>query len=70
MNWKVCGDSKKLSPKRRAELCEKILAGAESVNWAFVSEMIIDQLNIYNAARKAMETAVTGLSITARGDFG
>ena len=57
-------DSKKLSPKRRAELCEKILAGAESVNWSFVSEMIIDRLNIYNAARKAMETAVTGLSIT------
>ena len=40
-------DSKKLSPKRRAKFCEEILAGAESVNWAFVSESTIDDLNIY-----------------------
>lgn len=56
-------DSKKLSPKRRAKFCEEILAGAESVNWAFVSESTIDDLNIYQAARKAMEKAVEGLSV-------
>lgn len=56
-------DSKKLSPKRRADLCEAILAGAESVNWAFLGEDVIDKFNIYNAAREAMETAVNGLSV-------
>ena len=39
------------------------MAGAESVNWAFVSESTIDDLNIYQAARKAMEKAVEGLSV-------
>ena len=56
-------DSKKLSPKRRAKFCEDIMAGAESVNWAFVDEVTIDNLNIYQAARKAMEVAVDGLSV-------
>tara|TARA_B100000674_G_scaffold466436_1_gene450424 strand:+ start:3425 stop:4180 length:756 start_codon:yes stop_codon:yes gene_type:complete len=57
-------DSKKLSPKRRAELCEKIIDGAESVHWAFVGEALIDEVNIYQAARQAMESAVSGLSVT------
>ena len=57
-------DSKKLSSKRRAQLCEAILAGAESVNWAFVNEVTIDLCNIYQAARQAMEASVNGLSVT------
>lgn len=56
-------DSKKLTPKRRAALCKKILEGAESVHWAFVGEKIIDEINIYQAARQAMEAAVNGLSV-------
>lgn len=54
-------DSKKLSPKRRAELLPEILAVAEvSVAHASVEE--IDRLNILRAAQLAMVRALAGLS--------
>lgn len=53
-------DSKKLSPKRRAVLCDALLACADvSVAHASVEE--IDELNILRASHLAMERAVLGL---------
>lgn len=53
-------DSKKLSPKRRAALCDALLACADvSVAHASVEE--IDELNILRASHLAMERAVLGL---------
>ena len=56
-------DSKKLSPKRRAELCKKILDGAECVNWSFIDERKIDEINIFQAAKQAMLDSVAGLVV-------
>ena len=54
-------DSKKLTAKRRAVLCEAILASAEvSVAHASVEE--IDEINILRASHLAMERALAGLS--------
>lgn len=54
-------DSKKLTAKRRAVLCEAILACAEvSVAHASVEE--IDEINILRASHLAMERALAGLS--------
>jgi ribonuclease HII len=54
-------DSKKLTAKRRAALCEAILASAEvSVAHASVEE--IDEINILRASHLAMERALAGLS--------
>jgi len=56
-------DSKKLSPKRRAELAVEIRARALSWAVAFVSETEIDAINIYEASRKAMTLALSRLSV-------
>lgn len=56
-------DSKKLSAKRRGELCKKILDGAECVHWSFVDERKIDEINIFQAARQAMVESVMGLAV-------
>jgi ribonuclease HII len=54
-------DSKALSAKRRAELCDLIQAQAEvSIAHATVEE--IDDLNILRASHLAMERAVAGLT--------
>lgn len=60
---KGLNDSKKLSSKRRAALCQEIMDGAESVSWSFVGERRIDEVNIFNAARQAMTEAVQALSV-------
>ena len=53
-------DSKKLTARRRAALCEAILASAQvSVAHASVEE--IDSLNILRASHLAMERALAGL---------
>ena len=54
-------DSKRLSPARREELCERIMAVADvAVAHASVAE--IDQLNILRAAHLAMRRAVAALA--------
>ena len=53
-------DSKKLGPRRRETLCERILGGAEAV-WAEVSAEEIDRLNILRATHLAMARAVAAL---------
>ncbi len=57
-------DSKKLSPKIRAELYEKIVAQAISYAVEEVSVEEIDALNIYNATKAGMTRAVRNLPVT------
>ena len=58
-------DSKKLSPKKRDELFDKIKENALAYNIAFASVDEIEKLNILNAAMLAMKRAVEGLSVKA-----
>lgn len=55
-------DSKKLSPKKREEFY-KILTTHPQIKWGIgrVSEKVIDQINIKNAAELAMEKALKNL---------
>lgn len=48
-------DSKKLSEKKREELYPKILAGALYARTCFIGEGVIDEINILNATKRAME---------------
>ncbi|WP_090233237.1 ribonuclease HII [Fictibacillus solisalsi] len=54
-------DSKMLSEQRREELYEKILNQAAAVGLGIVSAPEIDQINIYQASKKAMVKAVRAL---------
>ncbi len=56
-------DSKKLSAKKREELYSIITSNALSYAVSIVSEKVIDKINIYNASKKAMEEAISGLHI-------
>ncbi len=55
-------DSKKLSPKKREELFDKIIEMAVSYSIFSVDEGIIDEINILNATHMAMNKAVDSLS--------
>lgn len=55
-------DSKKLTPKKRRLLREEIEKKALSVVTVFISEEIIDEINIYEASRLAMTKAIAGLN--------
>lgn len=55
-------DSKKLTPKKREELYDKITEIAISYSIFSVDEKEIDEINILNATHKAMNGAVDGLS--------
>ena len=57
-------DSKKLSPKKRDELFEKIIKIAISYSIFAVDEKEIDQINILNATYKAMNGAIENLSVS------
>lgn len=56
-------DSKKLSEKKREQLSDIIKEKAVAYSIASVSENEIDEINIRNAAHKAMVHAVAGLSV-------
>ena len=56
-------DSKKLSPKRRSDLCIQIKQRSLAWSIAFASVEEIDKLNILNATLLAMERAIAGLDI-------
>ena len=55
-------DSKKLSPKKRETLYNKIILSALSYGIGIVSEKTIDQTNILKAAIMAMQKAVLNLN--------
>ena len=54
-------DSKKLSSKKRAALLEKITREAVCLNVGVVWHDVIDEINILNAAKLAMEKAINGM---------
>ena len=56
-------DSKKLSPKKREILSDEIKAKALSYSIGFATADEIDNLNILNATKLAMERAINGLDI-------
>jgi ribonuclease HII len=56
-------DSKKLTPRRRADLFEKILAHAVAVGVGRVDPSLIDRINILRASLLAMEKAVADLAV-------
>ncbi|SHH15408.1 RNase HII [Thermosyntropha lipolytica DSM 11003] len=57
-------DSKKLSAKKRAELAEEIKKRALSWAVSYVWPAVIDEINILNATRLAMQLAVKNLHLT------
>ncbi len=54
-------DSKKLSPKRREELYSKIVEVAIAYDITYVDNIIIDEINILNATKKAMYQSIQKL---------
>jgi ribonuclease HII len=60
-------DSKKLSEKRREEYSEIIKKDALSIGISMISPPIIDEINIYEATKKAMKEAISHL--TPKPDF-
>ena len=57
-------DSKKLSEKRRNELCILIRKNALCICVSFATAVEIDELNILNATLLSMKRAVLGLKVT------
>ncbi len=49
-------DSKKLSEKRRESLCPLLLDAADYAETCFLPPSVIDEINILNATKRAMET--------------
>jgi ribonuclease HII len=56
-------DSKKLSPKKREQLCSTIKDKAEAFSIAFATVDEICELNILNASLLAMQRAINALAI-------
>ncbi|WP_203641158.1 ribonuclease HII [Levilactobacillus andaensis] len=59
----LVNDSKQLTPKERERLYPLILAQAQAVSIGIGSPQLIDQINIYQATRVAMQRAVLGLGL-------
>ena len=53
-------DSKKLSEKRRKALAPLLLEAADYAETCFLPPELIDEINILNATRRAMETCAAG----------
>ena len=58
-------DSKKLTEKRREQLYPLLLAAADYAETCFLPPELIDEINILNATKRAMETCAAGF----RGDL-
>lgn len=58
-------DSKKLTPKKRDELYNKIIENCVSYAVGIVNSDVIDEINILQATKRAMLQAVAGLEIQA-----
>lgn len=53
-------DSKKLSEKRRESLYDLLIAAADYCEITFIPRETIDEINILNATRRAMEKSASG----------
>jgi ribonuclease HII len=58
-------DSKKLSEKKRNEFFEMIMEKASAVGIGMISSEEIDRINIYQASKKAMLSAIQSISLKA-----
>lgn len=56
-------DSKQLSSKKRDALYDEIMTHAKAVKTIFLGPKVIDEINIYQASKKAMIDAVNHLEI-------
>lgn len=56
-------DSKKLSEKKREMLYDQIIEKAIAYKITFIDHQMIDEINILNATKRGMETAVNLLSV-------
>jgi len=56
-------DSKKLSPAQRAKAYPIITAAAVAYAFGIVDHLVIDEINILNATKRAMLGAIRGLSV-------
>lgn len=65
-NFKLDGltDSKKLSEKKREQFYEIIKKEALAIGLGVISEKRIDEINIYEATKEAMQEAINNLTIT------
>ncbi len=64
INLEGINDSKKLSPKKRADLYELIKEKSLSYGIGIIEPEEIDRINILKATLKAMETAVSNLDVS------
>jgi ribonuclease HII len=58
-------DSKKLSPKKREELFDKIIEKALAIGIGSCDEKMIDEINILQATYRAMSHAIAAASISS-----
>lgn len=56
-------DSKKLSEKKRNEFYDIIMRDAISIGIGIIDEKIIDEINIYEATKKAMLESINNMNI-------
>lgn len=65
LNYTLDGlnDSKKLTEKKREEFYDILLRDAISIGISIIDEKIIDEINIYEATKKAMISAIDNMSI-------
>ena len=56
-------DSKQLSEAKRNHFFEIICNQAVAIGTGIIDSRVIDQINIYEATKKAMKTAITNLNI-------
>lgn len=65
INYQLEGltDSKKLSEKKREEFYDIIMKDAISIGVGIIDEKTIDEINIYEATKKAMVSAIDNMKI-------
>lgn len=65
LNYQLDGltDSKKLSEKKREKFYDILMKDALAIGIGIVSEKVIDEINIYEATKVAMQEAVSNLKI-------
>lgn len=61
--YRYLNDSKKVTQKRREKLYDEITNEAVAYSLGVVSPQIIDEINILQATYKAMQEAISGLSV-------
>ena len=63
VKFKYVNDSKKLSEKTRELALMEIKESAVSIGIAFIDNLTIDEINIYQASKLAMEKAIDNMNV-------